>query len=80
MVVTPIKYLSGHEEGPSKNDAYASTKAVNVSASGRQWALEWLWSSKEICASKIHIKDLESYDIFLIKLAKMLGYIKIFVV
>lgn len=37
MVVTPVKYLSGHKEGPSKNDAYASTKAVNLSALGRQW-------------------------------------------
>lgn len=35
-----------------------------------------IWSTKEICASKIHIKDLESYDIFLTKLVKMLGYIK----
>lgn len=37
MVVTPVKYLSGHEEGPSKNDVYATLKAVNVSALGRQW-------------------------------------------
>lgn len=40
MVVTPVKYLSGHKEGPSKNDVYASTKAVNVSASGRQWSID----------------------------------------
>lgn len=27
MAVTPVKYLSGHKEGPSNDDGYNSTKA-----------------------------------------------------